>query len=237
MTTPVPMVTVGRSAWTLIGKDNGSVRYAYFVDRPKDGFNPFKNVNYLAVHLGIKAIQTRTNQLLPNANPLAVDGHFGPATSTRVKMAQKALGLLEDGQVGSLTARAFWKGSITYYANWYKFEPKYLWGQVALESSFDVGAVGWSTPGDRGLSQINLPSHPEISASQAHDPDFCLPYSAKRFADALYKYRSNPSRQVNAAILQHNNPVSANKYFNTGVYSSQKSADYVAAVLRNAQSY
>jgi hypothetical protein len=233
----VPGVTYGRSAWTTKGKDNGTSRYALVDNMPKDGISPERDINYQAVHLAVRAIQLRLNDYLPNMAKLIGDGVFGIETDKRVRAVQQQFGLLVDGRVGSITSRYLWRPLITKYATNYGFNPKYLYGMVSHESTLDCGAVGYFTPGDRGLVQVNLPSHPEISVGEAFDPNFALDYAAHRFSDALDKYKSKPALQIQCAILQHNSPLNASRLFNTGVYPSTTAKAYVDAVLSDAASY
>lgn len=233
----VPLVIKGRGAWSSKAKDNGSVRYTYISGKPLDGSTPEKDFNYEAVHLGTKAIQLRLNELVTGFTPLIGDGKYGPETATRTKAFQKKTGLLEDGAVGAITAGYLWRSLIAYNGRKYNFDPKYLWGQMQFESAGDPGAVGSSNSGDRGLVQINLPSHSEIILEEAFDSHFAFSYSAKRFSDALNKYAGNKERQLNASILQHNSPRNANLYYASGIYPTESARVYVSSILQKASTY
>jgi hypothetical protein len=229
----------GRSAWTKIGKDNGSENYFFDVDKPKDGLYPLENINYSAVHYAIKAIQARTNELLDVEVQIPTNGVFGPATSTRVKMAQEHLGLELNGIFDKVTSRAFWKPLVTHYANKHGISTaaKYLWGEMLLESAADPGAVvGSDRPYDLGLMQINIQAHSSVSIEQAFDPHFSINWATYEFAKAWKKFASKPDLQIKCAILNHNSPVGANKLFETGV-ASERGERYINWVLTRAETY
>lgn len=59
-------------------------------------------------------------------------------------------------------------------------DPFLLAGLISHESSFDPNAV--SPTGDYGLGQINLASHPTVTAAQAKNPAFAIPWVAHYLA-------------------------------------------------------
>lgn len=226
------MTTFGRSAWTSVGKDNGLRQYMYVPGQPQDGGNRTKGTAYYAVNLGVKAIQSEINrQKLSSASPLIVDGVYGAKSESAVKEAQRKLGVGIDGVAGMGTCKALWRAPILLAAVQNGTDPKYLYGQMSHESSGDPGACGYYNEPDRGLTQINVAAHPEVSIEQAHDPRFNLNYAALRFNEALAKYKSKPSLQIACSIAQHNSPTSADSWFKTGTPPNPKIQEYVDAVL------
>jgi peptidoglycan hydrolase-like protein with peptidoglycan-binding domain len=131
------------------------------------------NVNDYAVFMAIKAIQRVVKTL--------DDGLFGKDTAAAVTAYQKANGLKADGIVGPDTAKHMFGGMLnritpsTASVN-SALTHKAARGHVSLESQFDPGAVGVSTPDDLGLGQINGPSHPDLSIDDRLTPTTALPW-------------------------------------------------------------
>ena len=235
----VPSVTQGRGAFTAVGKDNGKRYYQWVPDAPLDGASPTKNVNYQAVNLGVKAIQARINSYdLGYAPLLTVNGLFDEQTAVAVRAAQRALGLGEDGIAGPLTCRALWRDLFIWFGGLHHAPASQLYGFMMLESVGDPGAVGYTTPSDRGLNQINLVAHSNITVEQAFNPNFSVDYTAKRLSDARIKYSGKSSDLKNrCAIAQHNSPLQANQLYATGEYPSEQIKKYVETVLRHALNF
>jgi hypothetical protein len=106
------------------------------------------------------------------------------------------------------------------------------------ESTGDPGACGYYHDLDRGLVQINVEAHPEISKAQAHDPYYALDYTTKRFKAAMDKFAGKGTDlQIQCAILSHNSPAGAVYLYNTGVPGTPAQADYVTSVYRDAQTW
>jgi peptidoglycan hydrolase-like protein with peptidoglycan-binding domain len=227
----------GRSAWSTTGHSNGSNIYEYISGKPQDGSEISKGDAYRAVNLGVKAIQTAINSLGFNP-PLVADGVLGPKSADGIKWAQSKLGLRSDGKAGSGTCTALWRSYIAIAAARYGVDPKYLFGQIAQESGYDPGAVGYSNDHDHGLVQINLDTYPDVTWEQAHDPAFATDWSAKRMAAAMKKYSGKGTvLQTNCTILQHNSPANADKLFDTGNYPNSTSKTYVSNILSYAQKW
>lgn len=203
----VPSVTQGRGAWTATGKDNKSRFYEYIAGLPLDGSNATRDVNYLAVNLGAKALQARINAYGYSPR-LAEDGVLGGKSKAAIAWLQGKLGLVADGQAGPATMRAIWRDLIAWFGGAHGVPAAHLRGMILLESVADPGAVGYSTPTDRGLCQINLSAHPNITAEQAHDPLFAIDYTAKRLRDARAKFAGKGAElQKKCSIAQHNAPL------------------------------
>jgi hypothetical protein len=227
---------VGRGAWSKIGKDNGSRWYEHIAGQPLDGSGATRDVNYQAVNLGVRAIQARINALgfASGARPpLVVDGLLGRNTKAGIEWVQQAKGLRVDGKAGPATCRALWHGLIGG-----DVPPRHLWGMMLAESVADPGAVGATTPSDRGLVQINLDAHPTITVEQAFDPTFALPYTASRLAAARLRYAAKgPELQTSCSIAQHNAPAWADAWYATGQAPNDLIASYVARVLELGQGF
>jgi soluble lytic murein transglycosylase-like protein len=81
------------------------------------------------------------------------------------------------------TSEASIKSRISYYANTYEVSESIMNHIVRCESGFNPNAKGdFSTTtqsyNSYGLSQIHLPSHPEISKEEATDIEFALNFLA-----------------------------------------------------------
>lgn len=215
----VPSVAQGRGAWTKSGKDNDSRFYTAIVGKPWDGSFPVRDVNYQAVYFGVKAIQSRINDfcLIYGRNPVSVDGNYSPIDREVVKFVQAKLGFTGasvDGVVGPSTSKALFRDLLIWSAGVHHVPASQLHGFIMLESLYDPGAVGSTTPSDRGLNQINLNAHPNITVEQAFDPKFSIDYTAKRLGDARIKYSGKGADLKNrCAIAQHNAPLAADLWY------------------------
>ncbi len=233
----VPSVETGRGAFTRIGKDNGSRYYEYIVGKPLDGRSPTKDVNYQAVNLGVKAIQDRINAYgyVPS---LVADGIFGAKTKAGVIWVQKKLGIGADGIVGPATCRALFHDLVNFFSAINSVPPSHIYGMTYLESVFDPGAVGYTTPSDRGLCQINLVAHSYVTVEQAFDPHFALNYTADRLEGARIQFSGKgPELQKDCSIAQHNSPLWAKQWYAAGVAPNEKIQKYVDLVLGAAATY
>lgn len=234
------MTSVGRGAWTSTGKDNLNKAYVYLVGKPLDGHretnDSFPDFNYEAVNLGVMAIQNRIIDLgyIPALVP---DGVFGPATSRATHLAQEKLGVTPDGAVGPNTARALWHPMVAKAESAALLPKHILWGIARHESLLDPGAVGVSTPADRGLVQFNT-SLGSVTIKQAHNPGYALPYAASRLHSAMTKYAAKGADlQLKCTIASWNAPTWANDWYNTGTAPNDKIAKYVADVLTQATTF
>jgi peptidoglycan hydrolase-like protein with peptidoglycan-binding domain len=230
----VPAVTTGRGAWRPIGKDNGSRYYTFVDQKPVDGDQPGRDVNYQAVHLAVKAIQARVNAY-GYSPALVVDGEYGASTAAGVLWLQKRIGIGADGVVGPTTAKALWKDLLIWYGGVYHVPASQLYGFVMLESGADPGAVGVTTPSDRGLNQINLVAHSNITVEQAFDPHYAINYTAKRLGDARAQFSGKTVELKNyCAIAQHNSPRDALAWYRDGSPPNDRIKRYVDLVLEQA---
>lgn len=236
----VPSVTQGRGAFTIVGKDNGTRNYAYLPGKPEDGSQPTKDVNYQAVHLGVKAIQNRVNAY-GYSPALIVDGQYGETTKYGVMWLQAKLGFNgtdRDGIAGPMTCRALWRDLLIWFGGTYHVPASQLYGFIMLESVGDPGAVGYTTPSDRGLNQINLVAHPNVTVEQAFDPTFAINFTAKRLSDARIKYSGKSVDLKNrCAIAQHNSPLWADQWYRNETPPNDKIKKYVDLVLGHALNF
>jgi hypothetical protein len=233
----VPSVTQGRGAFSRVGKDNGSRYYEYIVGKPLDGASPTKDENYQAVNYGVKAIQRRINAY-GYSPALIEDGKLGRMSGDGIKWVQKKLGLTDDGQAGPATCRALWRDLLIWFGGVHHVPASQLYGFMMLESVGDPGALGYTTPSDRGLNQINEKAHPDITDDQAFDPVFSLDYTAKRLQDARIKYSGKSVELKNyCAIAQHNSPLWANQWYANGTPPNDQIKKYVDLVLGHALNF
>lgn len=134
-------------------------------------------INSFAVFMGVRAIQAQLG--------VKPDGLFGGDTGAAVKAFQAKYPArcgVADGIVGPRTSRALFERLLsaacagrTTAALTLEFLVR---GHVGHESSWDPGAVGWVTPQDLGLGQINGPSHPDMDEVERLTPGVSLPWVA-----------------------------------------------------------
>lgn len=202
-----------------------------------DGTSASKDVNFQAVNLAVVAIQKRVNNYGYQPK-LDTDGIFGGKTKAGVEWMQGRIGVRADGQVGPTTSKAMWRDLVLWFAGVNGVPGDHLYGFSALESSFDPGAVGYISPADRGLCQINLTYNPSTSVEQAFDPFYSINYTAKRLANARLRYSGKTvDLQVKCSIAQHNAPAWADSWYKTGSPPNDKIAKYVELVLENAAKF
>jgi len=224
----------GRGAFTSVGKDNGKSWYSFVRKQPIDGSNPTASFNHEAVHLGVKSIEKRLNDL---GFDLVEDGTYGVKVKRAVKQFQSENGLYVSGEVGYSTGPELWRTHIESVGESYKYPAKYVWGTMKQESAGDPGAVGYDTPGDRGLFQFNTLVH-EVTYEEAHDFEWATEAAFTRFQRAWNKYAGKgPELRVNCTILQHKSPHSADVWFNTEASPGPVSDDYVSKVKAFAETF
>lgn len=225
--------THGRGAWTTYGKDNRSIYYEYIKGEPWDGSTPEKGPSYEAVHLGVKSIQTRLVDLGYDVDfkvPFVIDGTYGPRTKRMVKKFQRDHSLTVSGLVGATTASYMFGTYIEEAAVPFRWDSTYIYGIMRQESAGDPGAVGWLTPGDRGLFQFNTLVH-DITYDQAHDFKEATDRVLARFNNAWAKYKGKGEElRINCSIAQHNAPAWADQWFNNGFPPNETIEKYVSTV-------
>ena len=141
------------------------------------------DLNEMAVYHGVLGIQAL---LVGRGLECPMNGVFTSETDIAVRLAQKQLGLTAAGIVGKNTMRALLLPLIKRTAaeasgqDWHA-----VYGILANEGAFDPGAVGVLDPNDVGLAQINLPSHPNVSFSDAFCPSTAVKFVAGLIAQGL----------------------------------------------------
>jgi peptidoglycan hydrolase-like protein with peptidoglycan-binding domain len=232
----------GRGAWTRTGgllPDNGTGAY-YRLNKtgePAVGSAWVQGTDKTdaahAVNAGTKALQ-----VLVGITGADVDGWYGPQTDKAVRAAQTRMGLTPDGLAGPATLRKLLTPGIAAAAKASDMPLRYLGGILVHESLLDPAAVGYTTPNDHGLPQINLSAFSEgsteyISYEKAMDPAFSLPWTAKRLRTTynLYAAKTTLADLWEVAILNHNSPYNAQRLAKTGDYPTAQSEQYVAQVL------
>ncbi len=102
-----------------------------------------------------------------------------------------------------------------------------LYALINHESGYNPNATG--AVGERGLAQINPPSFPNVSGSQAYHPVFALNFAAQKL-----RQRFNQYGRWDAAVAAHNSPVAAEFLARTGKWKTAKSKSYTQAILGKA---
>jgi peptidoglycan hydrolase-like protein with peptidoglycan-binding domain len=213
------MATTGRGGWTKTGMPSNGTGYYQLLSPVQVGSQPQLGMDYLAVAFGVKAIQTRMTHLSLGVR-IVIDGNFGPGTSQALILAQKKLGVAADGQFGPKTSLAFFWPVIKDISS----DPLIrhtVGGITAHESAYDPGAVGYTTPDDHGLVQINAPANPTISIAMAFDYRFALLYCSNRIANAYATYKN-----IDIAVASYASPAWAKQWYDTGVPPNQFVVDY-----------
>lgn len=224
----------GRGAFTKVGKDNLQSFYTYRAKLPRDGATPEKGFNYEAVHLGVKSIEQRLVQL---GYDVLIDGILGPKVERAIKKFQTKNGISSSGQLGYNTGPALFRGYIEEVGQSFNFNPAYIYGFMKAESGGDPGAVGYSTPGDRGLFQFNT-TLGSVTVEEAHDFEWATEEVFSRFNNALNKYKGKGAElKISCAILQHKSPAAADYWFENEQPLGEVSIDYVSRVKAFALTY
>lgn len=186
-----------------------------------------------AVNRAVKAIQ---DMLGYNGFPVqyaSAPGVFGPLTDASTRAFQEKYVAPADGLVGPNTTRALLRKFVAEQEKANGIPDRLLWGQIGAETSWDLGCVGYYTPKDVGICQMNLYYNASISPDEAMDPLYVIPVSARRLRTRFNEYRTlttDVRRAWDAAILSHNSPVRAREYAKTGVYPTAQAEDYVRKV-------
>lgn len=164
---------------------------------------------------------------------VSAPGVFGPLTEASTNAFQEKYAAPADGLVGPNTTRALLRKLVNEQERLNGIPDRLLWGQIGAETSWDLGCVGYYTPKDVGICQMNLYYNASMSPDQAMDPLYVIPISAKRLRTRFNEYRTyttDVTRAWDAAVLSHNSPVRARAYAKTGVYPTAQAADYVSKV-------
>jgi len=247
--TPTPTRTpdpTGRAAWPASGRGgtlspDGSPGpyYLYKAGVPVVGSADQSNLDGRAVHYGVRAIQLALGWW---GHPVTVDGRYGATTAQAVAAFQKSVPtrpypdtvrpLDASGTVGRWTAYRLFSGMLDAYAQRYKVPAGPLRGIVELESAWDPGAVGGTTPQDLGLAQwrVTVP-HNGVTFTEAEvfDPFFALDHLASSFRanhDA-----ADFAHQWVYVIAAHHAPTWARQWASAGTPPNTNIVDYVNYIL------
>lgn len=220
----------GRSAWTKWGHILEQPNYRYGSLTNMDGTR-VDTPEHLAVRhatFGIQRIINAFGYRHSVLGPIPVTGKFGPRTKWGVQWVQRQNGLVEDGILGRITARAMFVPTVKYFAGGaigLLVPAVDVLGMIDLESSWDPGAVStWYKPAngpDRGLAQINAGAHSYVTDAQAFDPLFAITYAVGRLYAARQQFAGKgPELQRDCSIAQHNNPAGARAWYERGYISA-----------------
>lgn len=172
---PPPIIEPGRNVWSRRG---GGPFYQLGSGLPR--LADAGDFWTLAYGLGVVAIKRRINDYGytdPNGHQLDLTNAWvGPGTDVAIKWLQRRLGFTGaavDGVVGPATARAMWAPLVQQYEVGHSLPRGLLRASMDLESSWDPGAQGDSTPYDLGLRQINTKVYPTPLLS-AYDPTWAV---------------------------------------------------------------
>lgn len=127
-------------------------------------------MNHYAVYTAVKALQSAFG-----LSGAAVDGIFGRGTDLAARVYQGAHGLVVDGIIGPATSRSLFvplvaRTAADLTAGATLLGQQLVRGHIGTESQWDAGAVGYTTPDDLGLGQINAPSHPSMTRDECLTP-------------------------------------------------------------------
>ena len=89
--------------------------------------------------------------------------------------------------MSSATATVPYQSEIQTASSQYGISPSLFAGLIKTESNFNPKATGTNTNGtvDRGITQINSGAHPRVTAAQAYDPYYAIPYSAQLLSNNI----------------------------------------------------
>lgn len=192
-------------------------------------------LNDYAVHMAVKAIQEKIG--------VTVDGILGPKSDEAIKKWQTGIGVTPDGIIGQETMRAAFEGSLKYHtiktAQARKVPSKVLvemmLGHTGHESAWDIGAIGWATPMDVGVNQINGRWHPTMSEEDRLTPHKSFKYASGLVADNLEALDGDED----AAIFAYNVGIGgARQWVKAGkpeihpVYTSVNAYHYINSVKK-----
>lgn len=226
----------GRGGWTKIGMPpNGTVFYQYIEPEHVGwrGSLPDAELNDRAVNWGVKSLQRRVNELgfgTTTNEPLVVNGVLDLRTALGIGWMQSRFGLKIDGRVGQTTAKhAFWPviRDASGGGRWTR-QMKQIVGAIAdHESHYDPGAVGYETPDDLGMVQINGPANPSLSEADRFDYRKAFTWALDRIKAAI----ETPGYTTDAAIASYFIPAVAAYWVKSGTETYPSNPDLNDKVL------
>lgn len=183
------------------------------------------DVNFFAVYAGVKALQREIG--------VTDDGLFGPATTARLKTWQTEKRLTPDGVFGPASARAMFipiAKAVGMHTSASTMVPRLVVGHVTVESGWDPGAVGVSTPHDLGLGQINGDAHPDLSPQFRLSPRLALGFVANFVLDNAEAMLWNERDTIAAYNLGVSGAKGWIQAGRPAVYKGKQIGQYIAAV-------
>ena len=226
--------TIGRSAWTRRGfPDQFTSMYRRHLTGKATGGEPERDWDFRAVHLGVLAIQRVLAERVEfdySSGP----GIFGPRTDEAVRAFQKVYVAPADGIVGPNTMKALLRPFVSKAEMGYEIPDHLLWGLIGQESGYDPGAVGYASPADLGLVQINTAVQTATTVEMAFDPSYAITWAAMRMRNAhdgfVRLYRTTDRLAWDCAVANHNSPAWARQWASTGVVPNTTISGYVTKV-------
>lgn len=183
--------------------------------------------------LHVEAIKALQFELLFHGYSTLVDGIFGLDTDRAVREFQEQQKLVVDGLVGPKTCRSLFRVRACVTELEHGVPLGYICGLIRWESAFDPGAIG-ANGADTGLVQINLNVHKNITMEQAVSSTFATRYAGERMRDAHAKFLPNCGDPTawSCAVAQHNSPLWAKQWCQTGAAPNDQIATYVARIIQ-----
>jgi hypothetical protein len=170
-------------------------------------------------------------QRLVGAEP---DGLIGDGTGLMIANAQSTHGLKRDAVFGPVTARALVTPIIEEAADEFNIPIADIGGIAVHESSMDPGAVGAVTGSDVSWFQINMnaAAAAKFTIAQVCDPVFASHFTAKGMAAFVKKWKPKVGEALarTGAIANHNSPLQAQKWMETGSPQAAFISQYVSDV-------
>ena len=190
MSFSIAPVTTGRSAWSPVGGTlnvTGSAPGPYYRAPASGKFEDMigaealtaqrygreVNLNAYAVYAGARAFQRVIG--------VTDDGVWGPKTDKAAKnwqYRQNGRAGTPDGIFGPKSARCAFLPLVTKAAGNSSLVAFLTRGHIGHESGWDPAAVGYSTPDDLGLGQINGTAHPDLDVTTRLTPEDAVPWIA-----------------------------------------------------------
>lgn len=141
------------------------------------------HINEVATWRAAMALQKAVNAQAVAA-PLIEDGIWGVKSDLAFRAFQEKAGVFVDGIVGPTTSKALFlpmlekrvvlRAGVDFMRHQKDFMVDLCSATIALESGWDPGAVGYTTPRDLGISQINTAAHTDITWETAFDPNYAF---------------------------------------------------------------
>ena len=241
-------MSTGRGAWTTRGKRNRTGNYARLQNKPRDGVIPeqmppdplgYEDISddswFTSVNFGVFAIQSL---LVSQGFDVEETGIYRRETERAVEQLQaRTTGLSVSGMVGQPTSQVLLRPVAISAAQAQAIHPRWIWGLAHMESGFDPGAQGWTTPNDFGWLQFNTMDGVPTPA-QAFDPVWAGFEAARRFRKTRDEFSAKGhTLAIDCAIMQHRSPAAAEYLYTHEQPIGPDSDAYVQAVRSFAEEW